>query len=58
LLERWSAGERGALDELTPPVYDELRRLAAGNLRSRSTRDPLQPTLLAHQAWLRYELSK
>ncbi len=53
LLERWSAGERAALDELTPLVYDELRRLAASYLRRRSAGDSLQPTLLVHEAWLR-----
>ena len=58
LLVRWSAGERAALVELTPLDYDELRRLAASYLRRRSAGESLQPTLLAHQAWLRYELSK
>ncbi len=53
LLVRWSAGERAALDELTPLVYDELRRLAAGYLRRRNPSDSLQPTLLVHEAWLR-----
>jgi hypothetical protein len=28
LLQAWSDGDRGALDRLTPIVYDELRRLA------------------------------
>jgi len=50
LLERWSAGERAALDELTPLVYDELRRLAASYLRRRSAGDSLQPNLLVHEA--------
>ncbi|NOT59193.1 MAG: sigma-70 family RNA polymerase sigma factor [Acidobacteria bacterium] len=53
LLERWSAGERAALDELTPLVYDELRRLAASYLRRHRAGDSLQPTLLVHEAWLR-----
>ena len=33
LLECWSAGEKNALDELTPLVYRELRKLAAAYLR-------------------------
>src|SRR5262245_31275437 len=52
LLMRWSAGERAALDELTPLVYAELRRLATANLR-RHNNDSIQPTLLVHEAWLR-----
>jgi RNA polymerase sigma-70 factor (ECF subfamily) len=53
LLVRWSAGERAALDELTPLVYTELRRLAASYLRRRGAGNSLQPTLLVHEAWLR-----
>jgi len=52
-LIRWSAGERAALDELTPLVYAELRQLAAGYLRRRKAQDSLQPTLLVHEAWMR-----
>ena len=29
LLQQWSEGDPGALELLTPIVYDELRRLAA-----------------------------
>lgn len=53
ILARWSAGERAALDELTPLVYDELRQLAASYLHRRRVNDSLQPTLLVHEAWLR-----
>jgi RNA polymerase sigma factor (TIGR02999 family) len=53
MLIRWSAGEREALDELTPLVYEELRQLAASYLRRRKASDSLQPTLLVHEAWLR-----
>ena len=28
LLLRWSSGDQGALDALTPVIYDDLRRLA------------------------------
>jgi hypothetical protein len=30
LLDRWSQGLRGALDELMPLVYAELKRIAGG----------------------------
>jgi RNA polymerase sigma factor (TIGR02999 family) len=53
MLIRWSAGERAALDELTPLVYEELRQLAANYLRRRKASDSLQPTLLVNEAWLR-----
>ena len=53
LLIRWSAGERAALDEMTPLVYEELRQLAANYLRRRKASDSLQPTLLVNEAWLR-----
>src|SRR6185369_7658675 len=33
LLHRWQGGERNALDEMTPLVYQELRRIAARHLR-------------------------
>ncbi len=53
LLERWGAGERAALDELTTLVYDELHRLAANHLHRQGSFPSLQPTLLVHEVWLR-----
>ena len=53
LLERWGAGERAALDELTALVYDELHRLAAIHLYRQGLFPSLQPTLLVHEVWLR-----
>ena len=52
LLVRWGSGDRAALDELIPLVYQELRKLAASHLRRRSDGDPLQPTALVHEAYL------
>jgi hypothetical protein len=48
-------GERGpiSLEALTPLVYAELRRLAAGYLRSEAPGHTLQPTALVHEAFLR-----
>jgi RNA polymerase sigma factor (TIGR02999 family) len=55
LLERWNQGEPGALGELLPLVYTELRRLARQVL-SRERRDhTLQPTALVHEAFLRLQ---
>lgn len=52
LLRRWSGGDARALDQLIPVVYDHLRRLAHGRLRS----DPgcsLDTTGLVHEAYLK-----
>jgi RNA polymerase sigma-70 factor (ECF subfamily) len=53
LLERWSAGETGALSELVPLVYADLRRLAGRSLRRERGDHTLQPTALVHEAYLR-----
>lgn len=46
-------GDAGALDRLLPVVYQEMRRMAAGYLRGERTDHTLQPTALAHEAYLR-----
>jgi len=53
LLVSWSKGDRTALDQLTPILYDELRRLASAHLRRGSRRETIQPTTLVHEAYLR-----
>jgi RNA polymerase sigma factor (TIGR02999 family) len=53
LLERWSAGDASALDELTPLVYAELRKLAAGYVRRERPGHTLQATALVNEAYLR-----
>ncbi len=52
LLLQWRDGEQQALEELMPIVYDELRRLAHGQMRSGSG-EILQTTALVHEAYLR-----
>jgi RNA polymerase sigma factor (TIGR02999 family) len=52
LLRAWREGATGAVDQLLPLVYDELRRLAAGRMRG-NRGDTLQPTALVHEAFLR-----
>lgn len=53
LLQHWSQGDGGALERLTPLVYDELRRLA-GRYMSRERGDhTLQSTALVHEAYLK-----
>jgi RNA polymerase sigma factor (TIGR02999 family) len=53
LLVKWSDGDKSALDELMPLVYDELRRLARSYLRSQRQSHTLQPTALVHEAYVR-----
>jgi len=53
LLERLQQGERRALDELIPLVYDELKKLASGHLRRESTPTALGVTTLVHEAFLK-----
>lgn len=50
---RWREGDASALDALLPLVYDEMRRLAASYLRAERDGHTLQPTALAHEAYLR-----
>ena len=53
LLHDWRDGDRAALEQLTPLVYDELRRLAAHYLRGERTDHTLQGTALVHEAFIR-----
>jgi RNA polymerase sigma-70 factor (ECF subfamily) len=53
LLLDWGRGDKAALDELMPIVYQELRQLASGYLRSEKRGHTLQPTALIHEAYLR-----
>lgn len=53
LLRQAREGDRAALDELVPIVYQELRRVAAHQLRHEGHRLTIQPTALVHEAYLR-----
>ncbi len=53
LLKEWSDGDQGALDRLTPLVYEELRQQAARYLRRERPGHTLQTTALINEAYLR-----
>ena len=53
LLEAWSRGDRAALDELTPLIYGELRKLAKYHMSREGPGHTLQPTALINEAFLR-----
>src|ERR671924_1383799 len=48
-----SRGDRPRAEELTPLVYDELRKIAAGYMRRERPGQTLQATALVHEAYLR-----
>src|SRR6266705_3586192 len=53
LLEHWSQGDDAALAELTPLVYEELRRLAHHHMGGERPDHTLQTTALVNEAYLR-----
>ena len=53
LLLELRGGNRAAVDELTPLVYEELKRIAGGQLRSERPGHTLQATALVHEAYLK-----
>jgi RNA polymerase sigma factor (TIGR02999 family) len=53
LLTRWSEGDDAVLAELTPLVYEELRRLAHRQMGAERTGHTLQTTALVSEAYLR-----
>jgi RNA polymerase sigma-70 factor, ECF subfamily len=52
LLNQAGSGNRDAMAQLVPLVYDELRRLAAHHLRKERSDHTLQATALVHEAYL------
>src|SRR4030095_1969182 len=53
LLAHWSEGDDDALVELTPLVYEELRRLAHHHMGDQRPDHTLQTTALVNEAYLR-----
>jgi RNA polymerase sigma factor (TIGR02999 family) len=53
LLRQWSSGNKQALDELMPVVYEQLRRLASNCLRAERPDHTLRATALVHEAYVR-----
>ena len=53
LLREWTQGDDSALAELTPLVYEELRRLAHHYMEGERPNHTLQTTALVNEAYLR-----
>jgi RNA polymerase sigma factor (TIGR02999 family) len=53
LLGRWQDGDKAALEDLSPYIYEELRKLAANHMRRERAGHTLQATALVHEAYIR-----
>src|SRR5262249_5670577 len=58
LLVAWNDGDEGALEELIPIVYPELRRIARLHLARRASDDTLESAALVNEAYLKLVHSK
>lgn len=52
LLNRWSSGDRKALEEVARLLYPQWRTMASGYFRQERSGHTLQPTALIHEAYL------
>src|SRR2546422_10491153 len=53
LLRAWAQGDQAALQQLTPRVYDELRRIAGHFMQNERPGRTIQTTALVHEAYLK-----
>jgi RNA polymerase sigma factor (TIGR02999 family) len=53
LIQAWGSGDEGALEKLTPLVYDQLRKAARRQMAHESPGHPLQTTALVNEVYLR-----
>jgi RNA polymerase sigma factor (TIGR02999 family) len=53
LLQQWSGGNKQALDQLMPVVYQQLHKIAARCMRAERTDHTLRATALVHEAYLK-----
>ncbi len=53
LLQRLHSGDRDALHDVIPLVYEELKKLARAHLRREAKAVPLETTALVHEAFLK-----
>ena len=53
MLQALEAGDRNALNEVIPLVYDDLKKLARAQLRREQRPDAMETTVLVHEAFLK-----
>lgn len=58
LLRAWSRGNQDARDELMPLIYNDLRSIAARQLRDERPDHTLQPTAVVNELYLRLQAQR
>src|SRR5215475_15678086 len=53
LLRAWAGGDQNAFDQLTPRIYNELRRIAGRFMRDERPGRTIDTTALVHEAYLK-----
>lgn len=53
LINAWQSGDQAALEAMMPHVYEELHRLARGQMRGETSSHTLQATALVNEAFIR-----
>jgi len=53
MLQALEAGDRNALNQVIPLVYDDLKKLARAQLRREQRADAMETTVLVHEAFLK-----
>src|SRR5688572_26524827 len=53
MLQKWSAGDADALEQLTPVIYAELHRIAKRYMSRERANHTLQTTALVNEAYMR-----
>jgi len=53
LLVRWREGDREALDQMMPVVYQQLRQIAERHMATAGSGHTLRATALVHEAYIR-----
>jgi RNA polymerase sigma factor (TIGR02999 family) len=53
LLQAWSSGDEHAAAQVLPLIYEEIRRIAAREMRRERSEHTLQATEVAHEVFLR-----
>jgi RNA polymerase sigma factor (TIGR02999 family) len=53
LLHRWRHGDRAALDQMMPLVYEQLRHIAERHMSAAGSGHTLRTTALVHEAYLK-----
>ena len=53
LLRAWAKGDKNALEQLTPRIYEELRRIAGHLMRDEKPGRTLQTTALVHETYIK-----